>query len=143
MRKYKAKNVEQLAPHHFCELTPRFIREIHTDKWKRVSGGNYINNTARFELVNAAGWSIIVEYDPFDSKGRRKDIYRARLQKTLVKNAHGKELDLSVARALMDDDLCERLHCTVDTAQDFFDAYARAHEDHYGEDFAPYVGGDW
>lgn len=43
--------------------------------------------------------------------------------------------DIKAARALMDDELCEQIHGTVDTEQEFFDAYVEAHAKKYGEEF--------
>ena len=48
----------------------------------------------------------------------------------------GRTIDLDAARMLMDDDLCEAIHGTVETEQEFFDAYLKAHEAKYGEAFA-------
>ena len=48
----------------------------------------------------------------------------------------GRTIDLDAARMLMDDDLCEAIHETVETEQEFFDAYLKAHEAKYGEAFA-------
>ena len=48
----------------------------------------------------------------------------------------GREIDLDAARHLMDDELCEAIHGTVDTEQEFLDAYLVAHKQKYGEEFA-------
>ncbi len=48
---------------------------------------------------------------------------------------NGKTIDLDAARNLMDDELCEAIHGTVETEQEFMDAYAEAHAAKYGEDF--------
>lgn len=48
----------------------------------------------------------------------------------------GHLIDLAAARMLMDDDLCEAIHGTVETEQEFFDAYCAAHVVKYGEPFA-------
>ena len=48
---------------------------------------------------------------------------------------NGQEFDMAAARNLMDDELCERIHGTVVTNQEFVDAYLRAHFEKYGEDF--------
>lgn len=45
------------------------------------------------------------------------------------------DIDLASARMLMDDDLCDAIHGTVETEQEFFDAYIKAHQDKYGEPF--------
>ena len=47
----------------------------------------------------------------------------------------GRTVDLDAARQLMDDELCDAIHGTVDTEQEFFDAYLEAHEGKYGEPF--------
>lgn len=47
----------------------------------------------------------------------------------------GREYDMAAARNLMDDELCERIHGTVDTEQEFFDAYVEAHAEKFGEEF--------
>lgn len=48
---------------------------------------------------------------------------------------NGKTIDLDAARQLMDDEICEVIHGTVDTEQEFMDAYAKAHEEKYGTEF--------
>ena len=48
----------------------------------------------------------------------------------------GREIDLDAARQLMDDELCEQIHGTVDSDQEFLDAYIPAHEEKFG---APFV----
>ena len=48
---------------------------------------------------------------------------------------NGKTIDLDAARQLMDDEICEVVHGTVDTEQAFMDAYAKAHEEKYGTEF--------
>ena len=52
-----------------------------------------------------------------------------------VKNIHGTEIDYNAAVALMDADIRERICGTVDTDQEFFDAYCKAHEEEFGEEF--------
>jgi hypothetical protein len=53
----------------------------------------------------------------------------------MVQAPEGRWIDISVARALMDDALCERIHGTVDTEQEFFDAYLTAHMEKYSRPF--------
>ena len=48
---------------------------------------------------------------------------------------NGKTIDLDAARMLMDDELCEATHGTVETEQEFLDAYAAAHAEKYGTEF--------
>jgi hypothetical protein len=50
-------------------------------------------------------------------------------------NYSGKTIDLDAARMLMDDKLCEAIHGTVETEQEFMNAYAAAHEAKYGTEF--------
>ena len=38
-------------------------------------------------------------------------------------NYNGHEFDFDAARNLMDDEICESIHGTVDTEQEFFDEY--------------------
>lgn len=47
----------------------------------------------------------------------------------------GRKIDMAAARALMDDDLCEQIHGTVDSEQEFLDAYLAAHQAKYGSHF--------
>ena len=47
----------------------------------------------------------------------------------------GREVSMAAVRNLMDDELCEAIHGTVDTEQEFLDAYLAAHEAKYGEPF--------
>lgn len=48
---------------------------------------------------------------------------------------NGEEIDLAAARQLMDDELCEQIHGTVDTEQEFMDAYVAAHFEKFGSEF--------
>ena len=48
---------------------------------------------------------------------------------------NGKLIDLDAARMLMDDELCNLIHGTVETDQKFFDFYIAAHQEKFGEDF--------
>lgn len=47
----------------------------------------------------------------------------------------GQEFDMAAARNLMDDEICELIHGTVETEQEFFDAYIEAHAKKFGEEF--------
>ena len=53
----------------------------------------------------------------------------------IVKNEFGVDIDFDAAVALMDDGLREEIAGTVDTEQDFFDTYCKAHEAKYGAEF--------
>jgi len=44
--------------------------------------------------------------------------------------------DITIARNLMDEELCEKIHGTVDTDQEFADAYSAAHARKYSEQFS-------
>ena len=48
---------------------------------------------------------------------------------------NGKSFEMDVARNLMDDEICEKIHGLVDTDQEFFDAYVKAHADKFGDEF--------
>lgn len=48
---------------------------------------------------------------------------------------NGQQFDIDAARNLMDDELCESIHGTVETEQEFVDAYLEAHLAKYGEEF--------
>ena len=48
---------------------------------------------------------------------------------------NGQEIHFDAARNLMDDDICEDIHGTVDSDQEFLDAYLKAHEEVYGVPF--------
>jgi len=51
-----------------------------------------------------------------------------------ITNTYGKRIDFDAAVILMDDDLREAIHAEgIDNEQDFFDAYAKAHEAKFGE----------
>lgn len=54
---------------------------------------------------------------------------------TIVINSWGVEINYEAAVALMDDELREAICGTVDTDQEFFDAYCKAHEEKFGEEF--------
>ena len=48
---------------------------------------------------------------------------------------NGNQVDMDAARNLMDDELCEQIHGTVDNDQEFADVYVAAHRAKYGEEF--------
>jgi hypothetical protein len=58
---------------------------------------------------------------------------------------NGKQYDFDAAVGLMDDDLREHIHSTIEQTvssgtricadQEFFDAYVKAHADKFGEEF--------
>lgn len=48
---------------------------------------------------------------------------------------NGETFDMDAARNLMDDEICEKIHGTVNTEQEFFDAYVKAHSEKFGEEF--------
>ena len=62
-----------------------------------------------------------------------------------VLDENGEAVDYEAAVNLMDDDLREELHSELAPCsnQEFFNAYAKAHKERFGEDFAPAVGKPW
>lgn len=61
-----------------------------------------------------------------------------------VMNSRGCEVDFEAAIHTMDDEIREDLQCRdVDDSQEFFDAYAQAHEEKFGEEWAPYASFAW
>lgn len=54
-----------------------------------------------------------------------------------VINQYGTEIDYEVAVNMMDDEIREELHAKLApcTDQEFFEAYCKAHEEKYGEEF--------
>lgn len=48
---------------------------------------------------------------------------------------NGQLFDMDAARQLMDEELCEAIHGTVKTEQEFADAYCKAHYAKYGDLF--------
>lgn len=48
---------------------------------------------------------------------------------------NNKQIDMAAARMLMDDDICEKIHGSVDNDQQFIDAYVDAHLVKYGTPF--------
>ena len=57
----------------------------------------------------------------------------------IVKNTYGTEIDFDAAVALMDDEIREDLHNRISpcTEQEFFSAYAEAHEKMFNEIWEP------
>lgn len=53
-------------------------------------------------------------------------------------NYNGDKIDYEAAVMMMDDDIREKLHHEIApcTDQEFFDAYCKAHEEKYGEEFS-------
>jgi hypothetical protein len=66
-----------------------------------------------------------------------------------VKNERGNPAYWPAVVQFMDDDLREQLHNEwplenlADDEQAFFVEYAKRHRDKFGEDFIPYLGGNW
>jgi hypothetical protein len=62
-----------------------------------------------------------------------------------VKDYYGNDVNFEAAANLMNDDIREELHLELApcTEQEFFDAYAKAHEEKFGEEFAPYYNLAW
>lgn len=62
-----------------------------------------------------------------------------------VLDVNGREIYYLPAVMLMDDELREMLHDELSPCsnQEFIEEYARRHKEKFGEDFAPYVGGNW
>lgn len=64
-----------------------------------------------------------------------------------VKNGVGEWCDLEAVVQLMDDDIRERLansgRFREGDEYEFFKAYSDLHYRKYGEDFVPWVGGNW
>lgn len=56
---------------------------------------------------------------------------------TIITNEFGVEINFDAAVNLMDDDIREMLHEEIApcTDQEFFDAYCKAHEDKFGEEW--------
>lgn len=54
---------------------------------------------------------------------------------TMVKNAWNNEIDFDAAVEMMDDEIRERIHAEIApcTEQAFFEAYAAAHKEQFGE----------
>ena len=53
-----------------------------------------------------------------------------------VINMNGTEINYEAAVAMMDDEIRESICGTVDTEQEFFSAYEKAHIEKYGEEWA-------
>lgn len=50
---------------------------------------------------------------------------------------NGEEISFNVAVALMDNEICEQIHMELAPCenQEFLDAYVKAHQEKYGEEF--------
>ena len=59
------------------------------------------------------------------------------MKKNIVMNEYGVKIDFNIALSLMDDELREKVHMELApcTEQDFFDAYAKAYAEKYGEEW--------
>lgn len=61
-----------------------------------------------------------------------------------VLDEKGREIDFEAALILTDEDLREEMHYEEwESDQQWFDEYAKRHEEKFGEPFIPYVGGAW
>ena len=62
-----------------------------------------------------------------------------------VINKINEAVDFDATVMLMDDEIREMINEELApcTEQEFFEAYAQAHEDKYNEEFAPYAGLAW
>ena len=52
-----------------------------------------------------------------------------------VININGTEINFEAAAVMMDDEIRESICGTVDTEQEFFTAYEKAHAEKYGEEW--------
>jgi hypothetical protein len=52
-----------------------------------------------------------------------------------IKNSHEVEINFETAVQLMDDEIRENLHPEYDNAQEFFNAYCKAHKQKFSEEF--------
>lgn len=59
------------------------------------------------------------------------------MERVNVVNEYGVSIDYEIAVNLMDRELCEELNYKLApcTEQEFFDAYAKAHEEKFGEEW--------
>lgn len=59
------------------------------------------------------------------------------MKKNIVMNEYGVKIDFNVALSLMDDELREKVHMELApcTEQEFFDTYAKAYKEKYGEEW--------
>lgn len=55
--------------------------------------------------------------------------------KNTIETAAGKNYSMDLVRNYMDDEICESIHGTTETDQEFYEKYCKIHAEKYGEDF--------
>lgn len=65
----------------------------------------------------------------------------------IVKDEKGAEIRFDAAMNLADNEICEKMNNDFpagwEDKQAYIEEYARRHEEQFGEEFAPFVGGAW
>lgn len=52
-----------------------------------------------------------------------------------IETSTGKVYNMDLVRMYMDDDICEEIHGTTSSEQEFYEKYCERHAEKYGEDF--------
>ncbi len=80
------------------------------------------------------GFNVQWPYVLIKGCGNKAEMGDGKMAKVMLRD---KEIDFDVVVELMDEDIRDRLHTTMDPCsnQQFMDAYAKAHADKYNEEF--------
>ena len=92
-------------------------------------------NLDQVVAITGMNQTAIVEYA---LAKMRADLKGTEMDRSVVTNQHGIEIDMeSAVNSLMGDELREKLHAELApcTDQKFFDAYAKAHHERFGEEW--------
>ncbi len=105
------------------------------DKQGTVEMGEYPSRQAAETAIPEARAELMAQWQQNDETDARIEAGDWIIDCEEVMLPNGKLAAMDAARALMDDDLCDRIHGTVDSEQAFLDRYVELHQEKYGVPF--------
>lgn len=120
MKKYEFTN----------ELTEKAFK-VYSDSsfifWVDNNGGFFYSDNPQSEKVELGTLQDVINF--------LESFAEEEMEGRMVKNEYGVNIDYEVAESLMDGDLREKVAYDISpcTDQEFFDAYAKAHQEKFGE----------
>lgn len=121
MKKYEFTN----------ELTEKAFK-VYSDSsfifWVDNNGDFFYSDNPQSEKVELGTLQDVINF--LESFAEEEE-----MEGRMVKNEYGVNIDYEVAESLMDGDLREKVAYDISpcTDQEFFDAYAKAHQEKFGE----------
>ena len=131
------RNIDELMAEMETATTVTYDVDLDTTDASAVKGylqGKDLNEYC-VEIYNATNEGEFIDGSDYDSA----ENFLKNDHESTVKNDHGVFIAYEVAVNFMDDEIRERLHSELApcTDQTFFNAYAKAHEEKFGEVWEP------